>query len=59
MLFWEGAFEKIVFGIDGRYYRAETVLNTYKEVFRICEISQEVQDNILGGTAARLLGLNR
>jgi len=52
------AWEKIVFGSDVAYYETHDVLHDYERVIRALHLSEEIRWAILGGTAARIYGLD-
>jgi len=51
------AWEKIVFGSDVPIGEIEEVLDDYRRVMAELEIADDLQEKVLGGTMARLLGL--
>ena len=51
------AWEKIVFGSDVGPEYIEDVLNDYRRVMAELNLSQDIQDKVLGGTMAQILGL--
>lgn len=51
------AWEKIVFGSDVAYYEAHDVLHDYDRVFRALNLSEEIKWQVLGGTAAKIYGI--
>jgi len=51
------AWEKIVFGSDVPPEEIEDVLNDYKSVMTDLKVSKAIQDKVLGGTMADILGL--
>ncbi|MDP7162833.1 MAG: amidohydrolase family protein [Phycisphaerae bacterium] len=51
------AWEKIVFGSDVPCDEIEDVLNDYKKVMTKLKLPQKIQKEVLGGTAAGILGL--
>ena len=51
------AWEKIVFGSDVSYELIEDVLNDYLRTMKTLKLPQDIQDKVLGGTMAKLLGL--
>jgi len=51
------AWEKIVFGSDVPYDEIEDVLNDYKNVMAELNLPQEIQEKVLGGTMADILGI--
>lgn len=52
------AWEKIVFGSDVAYFETHDVLHDYDRVIRELHLSDEIRWKILGGTAARMYGLD-
>jgi len=50
--------KKIVFGCDGGYGSHAAVMDAYRQFCRTYELTAEDEEAILGGTAARLLGLS-
>lgn len=52
------AWEKIVFGSDVAYYETHDVLHDYDRVIKTLNLSDEIRWRILGGTAARMYGLD-
>jgi len=51
------AWEKIVFGSDVPPEEIEDVLDDYRTVMAELEVPEEIQAKVLGGTMARLLGI--
>ncbi|PIU50926.1 hypothetical protein COS91_07090 [Candidatus Desantisbacteria bacterium CG07_land_8_20_14_0_80_39_15] len=51
------AWEKIVFGSDVPCNEIEDVLNDYKTVMNELNVPAEIQEKVLGGTMAKILGL--
>jgi len=51
------AWEKIVFGSDVPYYEIHDVLHDYHRAMSALGLSEELKWKVLGGTAARVLGL--
>lgn len=52
------AWEKIVFGSDVAYYETHDVLHDYDVIMRELNLSEEIRWKILGGTAAKMYGLD-
>lgn len=50
-------FEKIIFGGDVPYELIEDVMSDYKSLMDNLRIPREIQDKVLGGTAAEILNL--
>ncbi len=51
------AFVKVVFGSDTSLNRIEDVVRQYRDLFAACDVPQDAQRLILGGTLAKILGL--
>lgn len=51
------AWEKIVFGSDVPAEEIEDVLNDYRKMMQQLNLSSEIQKKVLGGTMAKILGL--
>jgi predicted TIM-barrel fold metal-dependent hydrolase len=51
------AWEKIVFGSDVAYYETQDVLHDYDQVIKKLKLSEDIKWKILGGTAARIYGI--
>lgn len=51
------AWEKIVFGSDVAYYETHDVLNDYNNLFQKLNLSEEIKWKILGGTIAKIYGV--
>ena len=52
------AWEKIVFGSDVAYWETRDVLSDYDHVIRELHLSEDIRWKILGGTAAKIYGLD-
>ena len=57
LLYWEGAWEKIVFGTDVSPGYLEIAMKMYQDILDSAEVPPVVQDKIYGGTMARILGI--
>jgi predicted TIM-barrel fold metal-dependent hydrolase len=57
LLWWPGAWERIVFGTDVHHSEMEHMLKEQRQLFGALNIPQETQERIFGATMARLLGL--
>lgn len=55
--FGRGPWEKIIFGSDVSPAEMPGVVQDYKRLFDGLELSRDLQDKVMGGTAAWLLGL--
>lgn len=53
------AWEKIVFGSDVPYYEIHDVLHDYHRTMSALGLSEELKWKVLGGTAARILGVEK
>ena len=53
------AWEKIVFGSDVPYYEIHDVLHDYHRTMSALGLSEELKWKVLGGTAARILGIEK
>lgn len=51
------AWEKIVFGSDVAYFETHDVLHDYDRLIRALNLSEDIRWKILGGTAAKIYGL--
>lgn len=51
------AWEKIMFGSDVAYFETHDVLHDYDQVIRKLNLSEDIKWKILGGTAARIYGI--
>lgn len=56
LLYWEGAFEKVLFGTDVRVEYLERALKIYEELLQGVNLPPEVLEGIYGRTILRLLG---
>lgn len=57
LLYWEGAWEKIVFGTDVSPECLDKAVKMYQRVLDSSKVPQIVQDKIFGGTMTRVLNL--
>lgn len=53
------AWEKILFGSDVPYYEIHDVLHDYHRTMSALGLSEELKWKVLGGTAARILGVEK
>ena len=53
----DGVWSRILFGTAARYEEIAAVERDYQRLFRSLALPSEVVDDIMGGTAARILGL--
>ena len=56
-LWWEGAFNKILFGTDVIYSKIPQILEKDKEILAKNEVNQSIQKNYFGTTIKRLLNI--
>jgi predicted TIM-barrel fold metal-dependent hydrolase len=57
VLWWQGAFEKIVFGTDVHYSEVKEVINDYKYILNALNIDTGTQGKIFGETILRVLNI--
>lgn len=57
MFYWEGAYEKILFGTDVHYNDMESSIYDYKRILTLNNIPASTQQQIFGGTIAKILNL--
>jgi len=57
MLWYDGAFERIIFGTDQHYRDAEWALKMDRELYAELGIPEDVQEKIFCGNMAEMLGL--
>jgi uncharacterized protein len=55
-LWWEGAFEKILFGTDVHYSKIKTILNEDVARYEKLTIAPSTQEKIFAGNISKLLG---
>lgn len=58
LFYWEGAFEKILFGTDVRIEHLERAFKIYEEMLNPLNLPKDTLCKIYGGTAAQILGLS-
>ena len=54
---WKNALRKIVFGGSHFSHAGWILENRYKRIMEGLQIDQETQDAVLGGTLAKMIGL--
>ncbi|MGI9862259.1 amidohydrolase family protein [Moorella naiadis] len=57
LFYWDGAFEKVLFGTDVHYREMKAVYDDYRRILRLLNLPESTCQAIMGGTAARLLHL--
>jgi predicted TIM-barrel fold metal-dependent hydrolase len=59
LFYWPDAFRKILFGSDVHHSQLGRALDDHRRILALCGIPDDVVEDILGGTAYRLLGLDQ
>lgn len=56
-LYWPDAFRKVVFGTDVHWRDMAAAMADHHRILRLCNVPEDVQADVMGGTAVRWLGL--
>lgn len=59
LFYWEDAFQKVVFGTDVHWEDVQSCYDDHRRICTLNNVSQDIQDQIFGGTMARLLKIDQ